>query len=552
MLDSALSPRRRAAALESLTAETLDVLVIGGGVVGGGCALDAASRGLRVGLVEGADVASGTSSRSSKLIHGGLRYLEMLDFALVAEALGERQRLLTDIAPHLVRPVTFLYPLRGKGWERLYVGAGLQLYDGLARWRGGASAHLPRHRHLSRREVGRVAGALKPGTYVGGIRYHDAQVDDARFTLFLARTAAAFGAHVVTRCRADGLVREGGRVVGARLRDLEDGSSVVVRARQVINATGVWADELGRDAPSAPTVKVRASKGTHIVVPRDRIDADGGIIARTPSSVLLVIPWGSDRWLIGTTDTDLPHGEALDAPLPTEAEINYLLDQIGALLTRPLARSDVIASFSGVRPLVSGTAQTSKLSREHVVTVDEPGLVSVRGGKFTTYRLMAKDAVDQAAAALMEATGAVHPSSCTDQIPLVGAEGLATLLLAASRGAFPGHGVSARWIDHLLSRYGSLARDVVRLTTDDRALGEPLQNAAGYLRAEVVYAVTEEGALHLDDVMLRRTRIGVEYPDNGISAATEVAALMAPLLGWDAREVSSEIDRYLRTTGVPA
>ena len=355
MLDSSLSQSTRANARADLMHDTLDVLVVGAGVVGAGCALDAASRGLRVGLVEGADIASGTSSRSSKLIHGGLRYLEMLDFGLVAEALHERQLLLNDLAPHLVTPVTFLYPLRGRGWERAYVGAGLQLYDGLARWRRGAAAQqLPRHRHLSRRGVERTAAALRAGSYVGGIQYYDAQVDDARFTLFLARTASAFGARILTRCRADALLREGGCVVGAAVTDLEDGDSFHIRARQVVNATGVWADELRDGAPANEAVTVRASKGSHIVVARDRIEADGGIIVRTKSSVLMVIPWGPGHWLIGTTDADPPPGSRRTRPSRPRTRSTYLLELVNSLLATPLTRADVIASFAGLRPLVSG------------------------------------------------------------------------------------------------------------------------------------------------------------------------------------------------------
>ena len=552
MLDSSLSPSRRASARADLRHLTLDVLVVGGGVVGTGCALDAASRGLQVGLVEAADIASGTSSRSSKLIHGGLRYLEMLDFGLVAEALHERQLLLNDVAPHLVSPVTFLYPLR-TGWERAYVGAGLQLYDGLARWRRGAAAQqLPRHRHLSRRGVGRVAAALRPGSYTGGIQYHDAQVDDARFALFLARTATAFGARVLTRCRVDALLREGGRVVGAAVTDLEDGTSFHVRANQVVNATGVWADDLRGGAPATPSVTVRASKGSHIVVARDRIEADGGIIVRTRSSVLLVIPWGPDHWLIGTTDTDPPPGEPKEAPVPTEDEIGYLLDEVNTLLATPLTRADVISSFAGLRPLVRGDASTARLSREHVVSVDEPGLVTISGGKFTTYRVMAAEVVDQVVAALRQSSGVTYPSSCTAAVPLVGAEGLPMLQVAAATGAFSTHGLPDERVPHLLRRYGAFALDVARLVADDPTLGEALEGAPRYLRAEVAYAVTHEGAVHLDDVMLRRTRIALEYPGHGEASATEVAGIMAPLLGWNAEELRAELDDYRHAVGVPS
>lgn len=392
---------------------------------------------------------------------------------------------------------------------------------------------------------------MKASSYIGGIQYHDAQVDDARFALFLARSASAFGARVLTRCRVDALLREAGRVVGAAVTDLEDGSSFQVRARQVVNATGIWADETRDGTPTAPSATVRASKGSHIVVARDSIEADGGIIVRTRSSVLLVIPWGPDHWLIGTTDADPPHGEPKEAPIPTEAEIGYLLDEVNSLLATPLTRADVIASFAGLRPLVRGDASTARLSREHVVSVEEPGLVTVSGGKLTTYRVMAMEAVDQVVAALRQSSGVTYPSSCTAGLPLVGAEGLPALRVAAATGAFPAPGLGAERVQRLLRRYGSFALDVARLVAEDPTLGDALAGAPHYLRAEVAYAVTDEGALHLDDVMTRRTRIAMEYPDHGVASAGEVAGIMAPLLGWTAENLQAELGGYRRAVGVP-
>ncbi|HET8600652.1 MAG TPA: glycerol-3-phosphate dehydrogenase/oxidase, partial [Segeticoccus sp.] len=339
-----LSPEARQQALAALAVEEVDVLVIGGGVVGAGAALDAATRGLRVGLVEQRDFASGTSSRSSKLIHGGLRYLEMLDFALVAEALAERSLLLTRLAPHLVRPVPFLYPLTHRGWERPYVGSGLALYDtlGLAWGRrsvGAAPARggMPHHRHLSRRGALRVVPSLRKDALVGAVQYWDAQVDDARHTMFLARTAAAYGAHVASRARVVGLLREGERVTGAEVSDLESGRRLEVRARQVVNATGVWTDETQAFAGERGQFHVRASKGIHLVVPRDRIRSDSGIILRTETSVLFVIPWGR-HWIIGTTDTDWTLGKA--HPAASQRDIDYLLRHVNAVLSTPLTRAD--------------------------------------------------------------------------------------------------------------------------------------------------------------------------------------------------------------------
>ncbi|MFL6160718.1 MAG: glycerol-3-phosphate dehydrogenase/oxidase [Jatrophihabitantaceae bacterium] len=534
----ALSPRQRADALASMrdTAE-LDVLIVGGGVVGAGAALDAVTRGLRTGIVEARDWASGTSSRSSKLVHGGLRYLEMLDFALVREALAERGLLIQRIAPHLVRPVPFLYPLTHRGWERPYVGAGVLLYDMLGSALG-SNRGLPRHRHLSRRRALREAPCLKPDSLVGAVQYWDAQVDDARHTMTVVRTAAAFGALAVNRARVTGFLRADDRVVGARITDLETGNRFSVRAKQVINATGVWTDETEQLADTRGGFHVRASKGVHLVVPRDRLRSSTGIILRTETSVLFVIPWGQ-HWIIGTTDTDWN----LDLAHPAAAarDIDYLLEHVNAVLATPLTRADVEGVYAGLRPLLSGESElTSKLSREHVVAHPVPGLVVVAGGKYTTYRVMARDAVDEAA---RELAGDV-PASVTEQIPLLGAEGWPGIrnqrLRLAARSGLP----VAR-IDHLLGRYGSLIGELLDLIAADPALAEPMPGAAEYLLAEAVYAVSHEGARHLDDVLARRTRASIEGWDRGVTAAPVVAELMARELGWDAEHTATEVDHYL-------
>jgi glycerol-3-phosphate dehydrogenase len=290
---SRLGPAERQAALDAAAGQELDVVVVGGGVVGAGAALDAVTRGLSVGLFEARDWASGTSSRSSKLIHGGLRYLEMLDFALVREALRERGLLTQRLAPHLVRPVPFLYPLKHRGWERLYAGAGVALYDTMGVSSGNARG-LPHHRHLSRRGALRQCPSLRRDALVGAIQYYDAQVDDARHTMTVVRTAAAYGALCASRARVVGFLREGERVTGVQVRDLESGATLEVRARQVVNATGVWTDDTQQMVGERGQFHVRASKGIHLVVPRDRIHSATGLILRTETSVLFVIPWG--RW----------------------------------------------------------------------------------------------------------------------------------------------------------------------------------------------------------------------------------------------------------------
>jgi glycerol-3-phosphate dehydrogenase len=537
-----LSPQRRAEALDEMAAAPLDLLVIGAGVVGSGSALDAATRGLRVGLLEARDFASGTSSRSSKLLHGGLRYLEMLDFALVHEALRERDLSLHRLAPHLVRPVAFVYPLRHHVWERAYVGAGIALYD-LMDAASRRVSGLPRHRHLSRTGARRVVPALRPDALVGAVQYWDAQVDDARHTLFVARTAAEHGAMVATRTRVIELLREGERVVGVLARDLESGRELTIRARQVINATGVWTDETLALAGEQQLFQVRASKGVHLVVPRNRIDSQSGLILRTPTSVLFIIPWGR-HWIIGTTDTDWDLDKA--HPAASATDIEYLLGQVNAVLEIPLTPADVEGVYAGLRPLLSGESDaTSTLSREHAVGQPVPGLVLVAGGKYTTYRVMAQDAVDAAVQGLMDDTDRVVPASRTRDVPLLGAVGYAEAWAARS-GLARRSGLSEVTVEHLLGRYGTLVDEVLELIAADPALGRLLAGSADYLRAEVVHAAAYEGARHLDDVLTRRTRLSIESFDRGVAAAPDAAELMGEVLGWSAAQRATEVEHYVQ------
>jgi glycerol-3-phosphate dehydrogenase len=511
--------------------EVFDIVVVGGGVTGCGSALDAATRGLSVALVEQRDYASGTSSRSSKLIHGGLRYLEQRNFGLVQEALRERSLLLKHLAPHLVHPVPFLFPL-ARSWERAYIGAGVLLYDTL----GGAGA-VPRHRHLSRRKALELAPALRPDALVGAIQYYDAQVDDARHTVTLARTAALYGAAMASSARVVGFLREGEQVAGVRVRDLESGDEIDVRAREVINATGVWTDELQELVGGRGKFRVRASKGIHLVVPRDRLHADTGIILRTDKSVLFVIPWHR-HWIIGTTDSDW--NLDLAHPAASRADIDYVLEHVNAVLSTPLVHQDIVGVYAGLRPLLAGESETtSKLSREHAVAQPVPGLVVVAGGKYTTYRVMAKDAVDAAAFGLSEAVG----PSCTETIPLVGAVGYQAYYNARVRSAARS-GLHIARIEHLLGRYGSELDGLLALVAEQPELGRALPGAEEYLAVEVAYAASHEGALHLDDVLTRRTRISIETWDRGLSAAEPAARLMGAVLNWDDATIRREVEHY--------
>jgi glycerol-3-phosphate dehydrogenase len=532
-----LSPAARADAITRMAGDELDILVVGGGIVGAGSALDAVTRGLSTGIVEARDWASGTSSRSSKLIHGGLRYLEMLDFGLVREALTERGLLLDRIAPHLVKPVPFLYPLQHWGWERAYAGAGIALYDTMA-YTSGTARGLKHHRHLSRRRALREAPCLRKDALTGAIQYWDAQMDDARYAVTVVRTAASFGALAANRVEVTGFLRQGERVTGVTATDLETGDSFEVRAKQVINATGVWTDDTQAFADTRGQFHVRASKGIHLVVPRDRLPSSTGLILRTEKSVLFVIPWGR-HWIIGTTDTDW--SLAKEHPAASSRDIDYLLEHVNSVLNSPLTREDVEGVYAGLRPLLSGESEsTSKLSREHVVGHPVPGLVVVAGGKYTTYRVMAADAIDEAAR-MMDAR---VPPSCTAEVPLTGADGYQALwnqrrALAATSG------VHVARVEHLLNRYGSCVHELLDTIRSDPSLAAPLPGADDYLAAEARYAVTHEGARHVDDVLTRRTRISIEAWDRGVSAAPVVAGLMAEVLGWGEEEKKREIELYL-------
>ncbi len=531
MHDDRLSPAHRSRSLQRLRDEVFDVLVIGGGVTGAGVALDAASRGLDVALVEQRDWAAGTSSRSSKLIHGGLRYLEQFNFGLVREALSERGLLLERLAPHLVRPVPFLYPLRNFGWERAYVAAGVTLYDTL-----GGARHLPRHRHLTRKGAQRIAPSLRPEAMTGAVQYWDAQVDDARHTMTIGRTAARHGAAVVTSAKVTDLLREGERVAGATVKDGETGEVIDIRARQVVNATGVWADEIQAMAGRG-RIRVRASKGIHLVVPRDRIHSDSGLILRTETSVLFVIPWGR-HWLIGTTDTDWDLAKS--HPAASATDIDYLLQRVNAVLRTPLTHADVEGVFAGLRPLLYGESEaTSKLSREHAVGQSVAGLVTIAGGKYTTYRIMAKDAVDAVAFNLDKRV----PSSPTHRLPLVGADGYDAVVNERHRMARD-VGIHVARVDHLLGRYGSRVTDLLDLISDRPELGERLPGCDDYLKVEAVYAASHEGALHVDDALARRMRISIESWSRGTESVATVAGLMGEVLDWDEEQVKDEIAHY--------
>jgi glycerol-3-phosphate dehydrogenase len=534
-----LSPRRRAWSVGSMASKCFDVVVIGGGITGVGAALDASSRGWSVALVEARDYGAGASSKSSKLIHGGLRYLEMLEFGLVREALRERALLMTKLAPHLVHPVPFIWPLTHRFWERAYVGAGLLLYDRI----GGAKV-VPAARHLSRRATLRLARGLRPDALIGAVQFYDAQTDDARMVVAVARTAAGLGAAMATNMRADGLLMRAGRVIGVQAYDVLRSVPVSIRARHVVSAAGAWAEDLQHMAVGrSSTLRVRPSKGIHVVVPRSRIEMSTGLITRTEKSVLFVIPWLGD-WLIGDTDTDWEYDKA--HPAASGADIDYLLAKVNSMLRVPLERADIVGVFAGLRPLVATSADkdSTRLSREHVITSPLPGFTTIAGGKFTTYRVMARDLMDAVAADL-----ASKAASRTSAMPILGAEGYPELLAQVPSLARDWK-LPENQVRRLLSRYGAAAVEVADLMAASPELRAQLPGSGvdeGYLAAEVVYACTSEGALRLPDVMERRTRMAIKSRDHGMAAAPHVAQLMAAVLGWDQQRVKQEVDYYERS-----
>ncbi|AKK05882.1 glycerol-3-phosphate dehydrogenase [Corynebacterium mustelae] len=516
--------------------EHFDLVIIGGGSVGAGAALDAATRGLKVAVIEARDFAAGTSSRSSKMFHGGLRYLAMLDFRLVAESLRERELSMSTLAPHLVKPLRFIFPLTHRFWERPYMASGFMLYDLM----GGAKS-VPMQKHLSHRTTMKIAPGLRDDALVGGVRYYDTLVDDARHTMTVLRTAAEFGAVVRSSTQVVGFEKTGERITGVTVRDTNSGDETTIHSDVCINATGVWNDELQKLAGVSGKFSVHTSKGVHIVVPKSCLEADAALCFVTEKSVLFVIPWG-EYWIIGTTDTDWDKN--LANPAATRSDIDYILEHVNAKVRRRIRYEDIVGVYSGLRPLLSGKSDsTTNLSRNHAVARVAPGMVSVAGGKYTTYRVIGKDAVDKA----VEDIAKKVPGSVTEHTPLLGADGYHALANQIPALALR-LGISEAQVDHLLGRYGSLIFEVLAPAHDDPTLLEPIPGAEQYLKAEAVYAVTHEGALHLEDILHRRLRISMEYADRGVGSAESVARLVGPYLNWDDNNIAAEINQFRTAT----
>ena len=498
----------------------LDVLVVGAGATGSGTALDAAARGLNVGLIDKGDIACGTSSRSTKLVHGGLRYLQQGNVALVRESLRERDLLLTTLAPHLVEPMPFLLPLHHRVWERGYIGAGLLAYDVLA-----GSSVLPRHRHLTKRSALARFPGMRPDSLVGALQYYDAHMDDARLAVAVTRTAAQHGAHVATHVALVGAEEErGDGLHRVRVRDELTGDELTVTARCVALCVGVWAPEVsavftGRE----DAVGIIRSKGVHIRLPRAAIDGDIALIIPTGKSVLFVIP-NRTHWLVGTTDTEWPG--APDGVEPTEEDVDYLLGLLAGVLVRPVTAADVTYTFAGLRPLVRDQAvggNTAKVTREHRIARVAPGVLAIVGGKWTTYRLMARDMVDT-----VLAESGQRPRACSTQsIPLVGSS------VATPEEAPASFVISADERMTLDHRYGSRVGEVFAIMAAQPQLMAPLPDGAGFWLAEVAHACLNEGACLIDDVIDRRLGLGLNLDAVTPEAVAAIATVMGRTLGWD-------------------
>jgi glycerol-3-phosphate dehydrogenase len=540
------SAASRADHLRTLGERTFDLLVIGGGITGVGVAHDAAGRGLDVALVEAGDLGGGTSSRSSRLIHGGLRYLETFDFGLVFEALGERARLL-ELAPHLVHPLPFLYPVyRGGPVSMPKLWAGMWAYDSLSLFRG-----LPTHRMLDRAAVLRREPEIAAEGLKGGALYHDAQVDDARLTLAVGRAAHEAGAVIVTHAPVRSFLRDGGgKITGVAVEDTRTGARVEARARLVLSATGPWTDELRRLADPAAPPRLRPTKGVHIQLRRERVGNRGAVIFRSAvdGRVMFVLPWGPFTY-VGTTDTDFTAAPERAEPEP--ADVDYLLRSLNALLPRVhVTAGDVVSGWAGVRPLLAPDAagvSAGGTSREHAVWRESDGLLCVAGGKLTTFRAMAADVARRATEVLEREHGVRSGVYYTQHVPLPGAPemGFPEFLRAVTSRAAP-LGLDSVAATHLARSYGTGAIGILREIEGDPSLAAPLVAGLPYRWAEVPYAVRCEMALTLEDVLRRRMHLFYDAEDGGMDVARAVAERMAGEegIGWGGEEIGAEVARY--------
>jgi glycerol-3-phosphate dehydrogenase len=547
-----LSYQERSGALREMADKGVDILVIGGGITGAGVALDAAARGFRVGLVEKADFASGTSSKSTKLVHGGIRYLPQFDFALVREALVERG-LLSRNAPFLVQPIGFVLPLYkgakkplgtsisppwGIGMSYVLL-SGLIIYDLLAGRLG-----VGRHRRLGARRAVRLAPCLNQEGLIDAFIYYDAQTDDTRLTSTVIRTATGKGVKAANYAEVTGFTQSGGRITSAQVRDTLSGEMLDIKAGTIVNAAGVFAGRIESLAGDDSQVRIEPAKGTHLTVPRNvlKIGRDAVVLPETDDGRLLfIVPWGP-RVTIGTTDT--PGGD-IDRPVADDADIAYLLRHVNRYMSCHITEADVISAWAGYRPLVSSRKRgvaSSRLSRTHVVLDSPGGMITIVGGKLTTYRRMAQDAMDHVERNLGKRVSVLRPPHVTEHLPLAGSEGWqqAAEKVRASAATY---GLQPDTVRHL-GAYGSSALTILQLLDEDRSLSRRVVADLPYIMAEVVFACRYEMAIQLDDVLVRRLHVNFEDWDHGLEAAPDVASVMSLELGWDAGQTADQLARY--------
>jgi len=515
--------------IERLAAEEFDLLVIGGGITGVAIVRDASLRGFHTALVEKNDFGSGTSSRSTRLIHGGIRYLEYGEFKLVFDASSER-RLMRKIAPRLVRPLAFLYPLyRGQKPAPWKLRVGMVLYDALSLFR-----NVQRHRWLPPSEVEQREPLVAGRGLLSAARYYDAQVDDARLTLLTAKAAHLHGAVMANYARVVGLMKAGGRTIGAQVVDEINKREIEVRAKVVVNATGVWADNVLKMDEQAHQPIIRPTKGVHLVIPRARLSSLHAVVFSVPRDGrhIFLIPWG-DFTLIGTTDTDY-EGDR-DAPATDLEDVEYLLEAVHHTFPgAQVQHDDVISTWAGLRPLVSAPGNPSALSRQHVIVESPSGLITIAGGKLTIQRLMAEQVTDLVQKNLAKGWSIHAGSDCRTREPLEGAQ-IEPVRVSGVDGAVGGH---------LVDTYGGDATWVLAYAEENPLLGDRIVPELSYIMAETLYAVQHEMALTLCDVLIRRTHVIYETEDGGIEQARTVAELIAPRLGWDEVEVEHQVDTY--------
>ncbi len=546
-----LAAAARTAYAERLDQEQFDVLVIGGGITGAGVALDAAARGYRVALVEKADFASGTSSKSTKLAHGGIRYLPQFDFAMIREGVIERG-LMVRHAPFLVRPLPFVIPVyEHMPWPSslpvrpptdfglaLVLDIGLWMYDLMA-----GRLNIGRHKRISAEETLRRVPKLRHAGLKKALLYYDAQTNDAQLTVTVLRTAAQFGAVVTNYTQVTGFTRANGKLNGAVVCDVLTGQEVTVSARHIINATGVFAEQVAALTGDESKATVEPSKGIHLVVARERLRISNTAVVLPETEdgrILYIIPW-SARAIIGTTDTGT--GD-LDDPQASPADIAYLLKHVNKYLEADLTDDDILSVYAGYRPLVkSRGARAAELSRTHVVLQEVNGMVTIVGGKLTTYRRMAQDTVD-----VLSKRDGMPTSHPTQKLLLSGAIGW-----RSTRHTIEARGqqleLAQDSIEHLAFTFGSNAHAVLDLIEKDERLGKRLLSDLPYLLAEVVYACQAEMAMTLEDVLARRTRIILEDADRGAGIAPEVAALIADELGWSSDYTRAQVEKYRALVG---